>query len=86
MTGPKSPETDRLRHKIKDGCEAMVLNFFSKERGQVAIYDANNGTIKSRQEVGERFEKEGIHVIFLGAFESHYTILLLTTGFGRIDV
>ncbi|KAG8978634.1 hypothetical protein FRC05_009906 [Tulasnella sp. 425] len=63
--GPKSPETEALRRRIKDGCESNIVNFFNKDRGQVAIYDANNGTKKSRNEVAERFEREGIHVIFL---------------------
>jgi len=44
----------------------MVLDFFYKERGQVAIYDANNGTRQSRNDVGKRFEAAGIHVIFMG--------------------
>ncbi|KAG8980615.1 hypothetical protein FRB90_007590, partial [Tulasnella sp. 427] len=59
--GPKSPETEALRRRIKDGCENNIINFFNKDRGQVAIYDANNGTRKSRNEVAERFEREGIH-------------------------
>lgn len=46
----------------------MVLDFFQKQGGQVAIYDANNGTKKSRKAVGDRFEAQGIHVIFLGEF------------------
>lgn len=66
VEGEKSPETAKLRTSIREGCEQMVIDFFQKERGQVAIYDANNGTKKSRQAVGERFEALGVHVIFLG--------------------
>ena len=45
----------------------MIIDFFGpEERGQVAIYDANNGTKASRKALGEKFEKEGVHVIFLG--------------------
>lgn len=66
LKGEKSAETQALRRKIKEGCEANIISFFEKDRGQVAIYDANNGTRKSRNEVAERFEKDGIHVIFLG--------------------
>ncbi|KAG8880536.1 hypothetical protein FRB97_000706 [Tulasnella sp. 331] len=64
--GVKSPETHALRKKVKDGCEANILNYFNKQRGQVAIYDANNGTKESRNEVAEKFEAAGVHVIFLG--------------------
>jgi hypothetical protein len=64
--GEKSPETAKLRASIREGCEQMVIDFFQKEGGQVAIYDANNGTKRSRKAVGERFEAMGVHVIFLG--------------------
>ncbi|EJD47221.1 bifunctional 6-phosphofructo-2-kinase/fructose-2,6-bisphosphate 2-phosphatase [Auricularia subglabra TFB-10046 SS5] len=62
--GKKSPETAALRKKVKDGCEQLILDFFDRG-GQVAIYDANNGTRASRQEVAEKFIKQGIHVIFM---------------------
>ncbi len=58
-----------MRRRIKDGCEQLILDFYSKEKGQVAIYDANNATKISRQTLTEKFEKEGVHTIFLG--ESH---------------
>lgn len=45
------------------------MDFYSNEKGQVAIYDANNATKISRQALAEKFEKEGVHTIFLG--ESH---------------
>ncbi|KAF8330355.1 6-phosphofructo-2-kinase-domain-containing protein [Cantharellus anzutake] len=64
-SGDKSPETQKLRREIKDGCEQLILDFYSKEKGQVAIYDANNATKLSRQNLTERFEKEGVHIIFL---------------------
>ncbi|KAG9120815.1 hypothetical protein FRC07_003541 [Ceratobasidium sp. 392] len=74
--GEKSPETAKLRTSIREGCEQMVLDFFQKERGQVAIYDANNGTKKSRKGVGERFEAQGIHVIFLESMCDNQEIVL----------
>ena len=44
----------------------------------MAIYDANNGNLKSRQEVLENFASKGVHVIFLGwslsPHRSHYSI------------
>jgi len=65
--GEKSEATKKLRKGIKDSCEQLILDFFGdEERGQVAIYDANNGTKASRKALGDKFEKEGVHVIFLG--------------------
>lgn len=55
-----------MRKKVKDGCEQLILDFFDRG-GQVAIYDANNGTRASRKEVAEKFQQHGIHVVFLGA-------------------
>lgn len=51
---------------MKIGCEALIWEFFEKG-GQVVIYDANNGTAKARQDLAEKFDKAGIHVVFLGA-------------------
>lgn len=62
----KSPETIALRKKIKDGVEDQVWDFFSRQGGQVVIYDANNGDRASRRELYEKFEARGVHVIFLG--------------------
>lgn len=68
-TGEKSEATQQLRKEIKDSCEQLILDFFGdEERGQVAIYDANNGTKASRKALGDKFEKEGVHVIFLGTY------------------
>ncbi len=44
----------------------MIADFFAGG-GQVVIYDANNGTRQARQAVAEKFAKEGIHVVYLGA-------------------
>lgn len=71
----KSPETIALRKKIKDGVEDQVWDFFSKQGGQVVIYDANNGDKASRKELYDKFEARGVHVIYLG--ESACTIQTL---------
>lgn len=63
--GEKSPETMALRQKIAQGCEQLIWDFFSGG-GQVVIYDANNGTRAARQTLAEKFDKQHIHVIFLG--------------------
>ncbi|KAF8323275.1 bifunctional 6-phosphofructo-2-kinase/fructose-2,6-bisphosphate 2-phosphatase [Clavulina sp. PMI_390] len=75
--GQKTPETQVLRKKIKDSCEQLILDFFGDdERGQVAIYDANNGTKASRRALGEKFEKEGVHVIFLESMCTNQEIVM----------
>ena len=35
----------------------------------MVIYDANNGTRAQRATLANKFEKQGIHVIFLGMYE-----------------
>ena len=55
-----------LRKKVQDGCEKLIWDFF-EGGGQVVIYDANNGRKATRQTLAEKFDKAGIHVIFLGA-------------------
>jgi 6-phosphofructo-2-kinase / fructose-2,6-biphosphatase 4 len=44
----------------------MIWDFFDGG-GQVVIYDANNGTRAARQMLAKKFDKEGIHVVMLGA-------------------
>lgn len=65
--GERSPETIALRKKISEDCEQLILDFFNAG-GQVVIYDANNGTKERRQLVAEKFDKAGVHVVFLGRF------------------
>ncbi|TFK38003.1 bifunctional 6-phosphofructo-2-kinase/fructose-2,6-bisphosphate 2-phosphatase [Crucibulum laeve] len=62
--GEKSPETIALRKKISDGCEQVIWEFF-EGGGQVVIYDANNGTQAARQQLADKFDKKGIHVVML---------------------
>ncbi|EJC99363.1 bifunctional 6-phosphofructo-2-kinase/fructose-2,6-bisphosphate 2-phosphatase [Fomitiporia mediterranea MF3/22] len=65
LEGEKSEETKRLRAKVAEGCEQQIFRFFEQMNGQVVIYDANNGTRAGRQAIAERFDKRGIHVVFL---------------------
>ena len=55
-----------LRKRVSEGCEKMIFDFFDGG-GQVVIYDANNGTQAARNALAEKFDKKGIHVVFLGA-------------------
>ena len=68
-TGQKSPETLKLRKMVADGCEKLIWRFFDGG-GQVVIYDANNGARSQRQAIAEKFDKKGIHVIYLGTSKS----------------
>ncbi|KAL8277556.1 hypothetical protein RQP46_009988 [Phenoliferia psychrophenolica] len=61
----RSPETQALRDKVKASLEADVEAFFSENRGQVAIYDANNGTRAARRELRNKFEALDINVFFI---------------------
>ncbi|KAF5311092.1 hypothetical protein D9619_008161 [Psilocybe cf. subviscida] len=62
--GEKSPETMALRHKVSEGCEKLIWDYF-ESGGQVVIYDANNGTRAGRHAIAEKFDKAGIHVVLL---------------------
>ncbi|KAK4056461.1 hypothetical protein OIO90_002604 [Microbotryomycetes sp. JL221] len=61
----RSEETDQLRKRVRTSMEDAVTDFFKKKRGQVAIYDANNGTRKARREVKSKYESMGINVFFI---------------------
>ncbi|KAG8800223.1 hypothetical protein FRC17_006923, partial [Serendipita sp. 399] len=65
LYGEKSEETTQLRNSVRAKCERDILDFF-EHAGQVAIYDANNGTKQSRVALYDRFHPLGYHVIFLG--------------------
>ncbi|KAI9637032.1 6-phosphofructo-2-kinase-domain-containing protein [Dioszegia hungarica] len=61
----RTDETNTLRRKIKLDLEEEIWDYFQVQGGQVVIYDANNGNMKSRKETRDRFEERGVHVIFL---------------------
>ncbi|KEI40350.1 uncharacterized protein L969DRAFT_621012 [Mixia osmundae IAM 14324] len=63
--GNRTPETEKLRLKVKDGLESEIMKFFEIKRGQVAIYDANNGTKAQRQNLRAKFEAIGVHIMFI---------------------
>jgi hypothetical protein len=43
----------------------MITDYFNGG-GQVVIYDANNGSRSNRQRLAEKYDKLGVHVVFLG--------------------
>ncbi|GAA6012426.1 hypothetical protein JCM11491_004329 [Sporobolomyces phaffii] len=61
----RSPETDELRQKVRLTLEEDVARFFKENRGQVAIYDANNGTKAARIALRQKFEAQGVNVFFI---------------------
>ncbi|KAH8921934.1 bifunctional 6-phosphofructo-2-kinase/fructose-2,6-bisphosphate 2-phosphatase [Atractiella rhizophila] len=61
----RSPETENLRAKVRKGLEEDMDKFFFQENGQVAIYDANNGTIKQRNDLRALWGPKGVHVMFI---------------------
>jgi len=62
--GEKSASTIALRKQVADACEQMITDIFDRG-GQVIVYDANNGSIATRHRLAEKFDKMGIHVVFL---------------------
>lgn len=61
----RSPETDELRQRVRLTLEEDVARFFKENRGQVAIYDANNGTKAARIALRQKFEAQGVNVFFI---------------------
>jgi 6-phosphofructo-2-kinase/fructose-2,6-biphosphatase 4 len=55
-----------LRKQVADACEDTIQKFFDGG-GQVVVYDANNGVKANRTRLAEKFDKLGVHVVFLGA-------------------
>jgi 6-phosphofructo-2-kinase/fructose-2,6-biphosphatase 4 len=66
VQAPRSEATNALRRKIKNEIEDQIMDFFLVQKGQVVLYDANNGNVKARKETLDKFEAKGVHVIFLG--------------------
>ncbi|KIP04737.1 hypothetical protein PHLGIDRAFT_129322 [Phlebiopsis gigantea 11061_1 CR5-6] len=73
--GEKSPETVELRGRVAAGCEQLIWDFFASG-GQVVVYDANNGTRIKRQELAEKAERAGVHVVFLESMCDNEEIVL----------
>lgn len=63
--GAKSDESIALRQQVADSCEDTIQKFFDGGV-QVVIYDANNGVKANRTRLAEKFDKLGVHVVFLG--------------------
>ncbi|KAG8821824.1 hypothetical protein FRC19_007196 [Serendipita sp. 401] len=75
LYGEKTEDTTNLRNSVRGKCERDILDFF-EHAGQVAIYDANNGTKQSRSNLYDRFHPLGYHVIFLESVCTNQEIVL----------
>lgn len=53
------------RKKVTERCTNDVMNFFLKDKGQVAIYDAVNALPEHRAELHGQFTKLGIKTLFI---------------------
>lgn len=49
------------------------------------IYDANNGAKATRNAIAERFEKEGIHVVMLGASSFQVSFVPHAEWYGSVE-
>lgn len=65
-----------LRLRIIDECTNDMLNFFEKDKGQVAIYDAVNPFPKNRQELNEKFKKLNIQTLFIESSVTDDSIIM----------
>ncbi|GAA5914839.1 hypothetical protein JCM6882_007814, partial [Rhodosporidiobolus microsporus] len=61
----RSTETDELRKTVRLTLEEEIAKYFKENTGQVAIYDANNGTKASRIALRQKFEAQGVNVFFI---------------------
>ncbi|GAA6027880.1 hypothetical protein JCM8097_001762 [Rhodosporidiobolus ruineniae] len=61
----RTPETDEMRMKVRVTLEEEIARYFKENTGQVAIYDANNGTKAARIALRQKFEAQGVNVFFI---------------------
>lgn len=62
--GGGTAKTEALRVQILEEFDETVRAYFAAG-GQVVLYDANNGQEKVRQALRDKFEPEGVSVMFL---------------------
>lgn len=77
----RTEATNALRRRIKDELEEQILDYYTNQGGQVVILDANNGNVANRKETYQKFESQGVHVIFLGeSLDQMPEVILLRGG------
>ncbi|KAK6349831.1 hypothetical protein TWF696_006097 [Orbilia brochopaga] len=60
-----SSSSVQLRQQILRECRHDIYEFFEKQNGQVALYDAVNPTAAGRRQLAKEFLKNDIHPIFI---------------------
>lgn len=71
-----STETKEKKARILRKCLNDMNKFFKEDRGQVAIFDAVNGTVKERKNLIDEFKKINIKPLFIETLITDPEILL----------
>lgn len=67
-------DKDGLREKVKAQCMADILQFYT-DGGEVAVYDAINGTIKERDAIRARLVANDIECLFVESLVTDAAVL-----------
>lgn len=62
---PNDKKAADFRNKTVDDCLNDILNFFEKDKGQIAIYDAVNALPEYRKQLQQKFVSMNIQCIFI---------------------
>lgn len=73
---PNGEEAANFRNKTVDDCLNDILNFFEKDKGQVAIYDAVNALPEYRKVLHDKFNSLNIQCIFIESTVTDREMLL----------
>lgn len=73
---PNDSKATQFRNKTVDECLNDILNFFEKDKGQVAIYDAVNALPEYRKQLNDRFHEANIQCIFIESTVTDEAILM----------
>lgn len=73
---PNNEKAADFRNKTVDDCLNDILNFFEKDKGQVAIYDAVNALPEYRKKLHEKFRSLNIQCIFIESTVTDQAMLL----------
>lgn len=63
-----SASTVKLRQRLMAACKADILNFYEREHGQIAIYDAVNPTAAGRRSLSKDFARQDVKVLFIESY------------------
>ncbi|RLV86780.1 putative 6-phosphofructo-2-kinase/fructose-26-bisphosphatase [Meyerozyma sp. JA9] len=76
MPEPEERKANEMRNRIVDECVNDMLNFFEKDKGQVAIYDAVNALPEDRLKLSQRFLSANIQVLFIESSVTDDSIIM----------